>query len=319
MGDFHDADNPSESAARMDLEQLGRTIETRRRRMNLSAREVADAAGISAGYLRVLERGANPKTGKPSRASADVVIRIAQILKVDAGDLLVLAGYPVELGDMAGPLPARGAVIDLLRQVDEAARDFDARGPFFRKQIEDRLRSFTSEIRAMSQGTLQCKPEQEPSLTKLAIQKYCEQHLRAVSFHDERWWGSEDGDAYLSLHADLPPEVEMTRIFLAQEEHRDQLRQTFERHLELGIETYVVPLEKVPQYLWRDFVIYDGALLRRALSDEYDTPGKSAEFTDDPIRVQQALVEFNAILTIAKSNLFDAERILARMSNGAGA
>ena len=53
-----------------DLVRAGALIERARAAAGLSARQLASAAGISAAYLRAIERGANPKTKRPSRPSA---------------------------------------------------------------------------------------------------------------------------------------------------------------------------------------------------------------------------------------------------------
>lgn len=76
------------------LEELGRKLSERRLGRGLSLRTVAGYAEIAPAYLGILEKGENPKTGRPSRPSATVVQNLARALDMDVSQLLVLAGYP---------------------------------------------------------------------------------------------------------------------------------------------------------------------------------------------------------------------------------
>jgi transcriptional regulator with XRE-family HTH domain len=76
-----------------DLWRLGATIRERRSQERIAAEELAERANVSSVYLWILERGADPKTGRPSRPSADRLQRLARELSLDADHLLELAGY----------------------------------------------------------------------------------------------------------------------------------------------------------------------------------------------------------------------------------
>lgn len=297
-----------------ELIQLGKFLEGARKDAGLSAREAADAAGVSPAYFRAIERGSNPKTLKPSRPSADNVVAIARTLGLDPGDVLARAGYDASLASgllTAGP--ARGGVDDLIRQIQEAARGLNRRSPFMAERAREQLKQLTADFRLTSEGTLRCQPEDEPHLTRLAVQQ-CESHLRAVSYEDESWWSSGAGDRYLDLHEDLNSRhVEMTRIFIIDHDTAKKLRTTLERHVALQIDTYVLSPDEVGERYHRDFVIYDDGLLREADSTDLSTDRKEAVFTDDPWRISKALLDFNELRTIARSNLAQADKVLARM------
>ena len=76
------------------LVELGRRLGERRLGRGLSLRTVAGHADMAPAYLGILEKGENPKTGKPSRPSVAVLQSLARALEMDAAQLLILAGYP---------------------------------------------------------------------------------------------------------------------------------------------------------------------------------------------------------------------------------
>lgn len=300
-----------------DLVELGHLIEASRLSANLSAREVADGVGISAAYLRILERGANPKTDRPSRPRAAVLLKLCEVLALDAANVLPRAGRAVPKDFEArarSTRAARGATSDLIQQIQLAAASMSHRGPFLAELMQRRLREVAADMKSMGQGVLRCRPDEEPRLTKLAVRD-CKQHLRAVSYQNDGWWGGADGDRYLELHRGLLNDgVQMTRIFIS-DHPMDAFEQTLRRHQQLQIETYVLPISEVPEMLRQDFVVYDDALLRRALSEEFDI-GKRAEFTDEQVDVMQALDDFNEILEIARSNpAYALDAFLAAMTS----
>jgi transcriptional regulator with XRE-family HTH domain len=295
-----------------ELIQLGQDLEAARKVAGLSAREVAEAAGISAVYLRAIERGSNPKTRKPSRPRAETVLAIARTLALDPSEVLSRAGYSpapfVDLADTGTQAPSRRAVDGLLRQLQESVKGLNRRSPFMYARTVERLEEFTADFRAMASGTLRSTPEEEPHLTRMAVNE-CRSHLRAVSYQDALWWESTAGDGYLQLHAELAKrEVEMTRIFIIPPEALTGLGPTLERHIELGIHTFVLFHDEVNDYYWRDFVLYDDVLLRMATAVDVSADRKSAEFTDNPSRIMQALEDFKYLYRVANTNIASEQR-----------
>lgn len=59
---------------------FGEHLNALRRRKRFSLRALAHAAELSATYIRTLEQGYDPRTGKPIRPSVDVIRRIARAL-----------------------------------------------------------------------------------------------------------------------------------------------------------------------------------------------------------------------------------------------
>lgn len=80
----------------MDLIKLGKIFKEKRKAIGIPLSQAAKRARIDRSSLWVLERGKNPKTGKPSKPSFDKLIRLGQVLRLDKqtqGEILSLAGY----------------------------------------------------------------------------------------------------------------------------------------------------------------------------------------------------------------------------------
>jgi transcriptional regulator with XRE-family HTH domain len=80
----------------MDLKELGRLLRNRRQALGIPAAVVARRAGIGRTTLWQVERGENPRTGKPSRPGKDKLERWAAALGFDRSELpglMELAGY----------------------------------------------------------------------------------------------------------------------------------------------------------------------------------------------------------------------------------
>src|SRR4051812_38374785 len=106
------------------LRAIGEAMERARKAAGMSGREVAEAVGISPTYLRAIEQGSNPKTGRPSKPTAQTLLAIARILGLDPRDLLLRAGYSAELVDHkpSRNAMANRAVDDLIRQLQFSAK-----------------------------------------------------------------------------------------------------------------------------------------------------------------------------------------------------
>lgn len=291
----------------LDLIAFGERLRELRTAAGLSVRELADEVGISSSYLRVLETGENPKTKKPSRPSIQLVENLARAVNDDDGSLRTLAGRrgetdggtedeAREIRPRPRPEPSRpksaGNAADLVSSVRASTRHLTKRSPFMINRAVDRLRQFDKEFRLLARGTLRCASEDEPYLTQLAVQS-CKAHLRAVSFEDQAWWLSPDGERYRDVHARAlrdNSDLAVTRIFLVVPAERAALVPTFRWHLELGITTYVLDLPDVAERWREDYVLYDDTLLRTAFQVSEDR--KEAEFTDDRARVDMQLGEF---------------------------
>lgn len=101
---------------------LGEMLREKIEASGIPAAVIARRTGIGRTTLWVLERGENPKTGKPSRPSQDKLERLAQVLGLDPDErvkLLQLAGYSTRQGfRFASPVPVTSkSRVDLLRDI----------------------------------------------------------------------------------------------------------------------------------------------------------------------------------------------------------
>jgi len=278
----------------------------------MSQRETAEAAGISPTYVRTLEAGSNPNTKRPSRPSPTKLRAIGGALNVDPSVLLELAGYELEpVNNATIEAPALNSVEGDLRRIRDAAKKLYHRSPFIFTQTVESIRKFTTEFLAMADGTFRCTAEEEPFLTRMAYRQ-AKSTVRAVSYQDEKWWNSSRGQEYLDLQEEMHNRrIEIIRIFLVPEAQQPFLRETFERHVALGIPTYVMsPQDVGNDLLCRDFVIFDENLLRTG--ELADAQLKKAEFTDNPAAIAQAVGDFRVLQRIAENTPTEVDRILDR-------
>ncbi|MDQ0733495.1 helix-turn-helix domain-containing protein [Arthrobacter sp. B1I2] len=295
---------------------LGVQLAAARREAGLSVSELAELAGCSDGYVRTIEAGVNPKTGKASRPSEAKILGFAKAVGHDARSWLELVGYDADVTE-AGSQPAKGGVDYYLRGLRDAAKLLPQRSPFMHTQAINVLKRLSNEFERAARGSIEVAPLEEPELTQQAVES-CNSHLRAVSYQDEAWWSSAGGDTYLEHHEKLlNRKVDITRIFLVPKSGIEALLPTLERHIQLEIQAYVLEPDSVEPASRRDFVIYDDTLLREASSvDDGDEDLKEAEFTDDPIRIQGALLKFERMRTAAIALGGDAQRIVRRHKEG---
>lgn len=122
----------------MDLEQLGALIHYKREEAGIPLSTVAKRAGIGRSTLWIIERGANPQTGNPSRPAKETIERLAEALhlnQAETEELLSLADYTVagpSTDTRANLLPATSPTITEINGTVYYAHDgcleaFDAR------------------------------------------------------------------------------------------------------------------------------------------------------------------------------------------------
>lgn len=289
------------------LADLGTRVEERRREAGKSAREIALATGISPVYLRVIETGRNSKTGRASRPSAEVLVRLAQALEMEPDDLLTSAGYtelraehrdetPSAMGDRSRLAPGIAGIADALDLAQTRPSDF------MRELATSELARFETHLAAIASGSFACGPVDEPRIRRLALLDACHRSLHAVSFDDDAWWLGPDGVSHIALHAQLASSKEapvMTRIFLLAPKDHGNYRAVLQQHADAGVEVFVADPVDVPDVWRRDLEIYDSAVLREATSSSRTEAGRHAEFTDDHARLQRAESAFAAIRHVA--------------------
>lgn len=72
---------------------LGKYLHEEREKRNMSLREFSELLGISHTYLKKLETGCNPSTGKPVSPTIETLNEISKALHVSLEYLLEVSGY----------------------------------------------------------------------------------------------------------------------------------------------------------------------------------------------------------------------------------
>lgn len=126
-GELFDAAGFADEAG---LLRLSARIRQRRSELELSARELARRASVSASYVSVLERGLNPKTQRPTRPAPTALQQVAVALQLPAEELLSLAGYDLQAQTTEIPIEPFAKSVEtetlpvVLRDLLEMERDY---------------------------------------------------------------------------------------------------------------------------------------------------------------------------------------------------
>lgn len=106
--------------------KVGEWLKLYREQHNLSMQALADLCGFSKAYINVLEKGVNPKTGKPISPTMQTFEKIARGTKTDVDTLLKILD-----GDQ--PIMVNAPISGDLPDVSPTGKKIDART---RRQLE---------------------------------------------------------------------------------------------------------------------------------------------------------------------------------------
>lgn len=120
--------------------KLGEYLKAYRERHGLSMRALADLCGFSKAYINILEKGVNPKTGKPISPTIQAFEKIAAGTKTDVDTLLkildsdqpITVPAPASVSDQHSPRDLN----DLARFLNKTEIMFD--GDIYRLDEDDR-------------------------------------------------------------------------------------------------------------------------------------------------------------------------------------
>ena len=76
-----------------DFNNLSATLKQLRIEHGASLREFSEALGISHAYLSKLERGTDPRTGKPITPTIETIAKIAEGLNIPVKNFMTMCGY----------------------------------------------------------------------------------------------------------------------------------------------------------------------------------------------------------------------------------
>jgi transcriptional regulator with XRE-family HTH domain len=75
------------------MNRLGELLKRKREQMGLSLRNVAELTGLSHAYIKILEKGEDPKTKAATAPTIITLVKLADFLNIKLPDLLILSGY----------------------------------------------------------------------------------------------------------------------------------------------------------------------------------------------------------------------------------
>lgn len=94
------------------LMKLGEWLKAYREEHGLSMRAMADLCGFSKAYINILEKGINPKTGKPISPTMQAFEKIAEATQIDTDSLLRILGgnQPITIPAASSQRPRKKGV-----------------------------------------------------------------------------------------------------------------------------------------------------------------------------------------------------------------
>lgn len=84
--------------------KLGEYLKSEREKRKMSLRDFSELLGISHTYLKKLETGCNPTTGKPVSPTIETLSEISKSLNIPLEYLLKVAGYVKDDNNLQEPL-----------------------------------------------------------------------------------------------------------------------------------------------------------------------------------------------------------------------
>ncbi len=154
----------------MDLKRVAAIIHEKREASGIPPAVLARKAGVGRTTLWILERGENPKTGKPSRPAKDLLERLGTVLcltPAELDELLDLAGYTPRRPDAAAAQAApTSAPASAPQQQGATIKDFvDAMLALHRQLAEDFRAELRQVVREFAREQPSPFPRYYPAIT----------------------------------------------------------------------------------------------------------------------------------------------------------
>jgi len=105
---------------------IGEVIKNYREEHGMSQRQFALKCDVSNGYISMLERGVNPKTGEPIMPSISALKTISSAMNISLNELLTMADdMPINLSGEIDPISDSKLVefVDLFSKLTEDQQD----------------------------------------------------------------------------------------------------------------------------------------------------------------------------------------------------
>jgi hypothetical protein len=213
---------------------------------------------------------------------------------------------------------------DLLRDIDRQKSEVTAALAEHISWKERRIiTSAMGQLEKLSTGTIEIDDSDRELITNSEfLLSLAKERVRAVSFQDEAFWSSPEGEHFLEAHQSAKASgIKISRVFVLTGTPSAPTVQTIQKQLQQGLDVYVHIATEAELSLMQDFVIYDANFIRLGLVPQigpFDHGraaslglSKFARLTNNQDEVQQFEYRFEAL----RRKAFPASSWLSRQDN----
>jgi hypothetical protein len=159
------------------------------------------------------------------------------------------------------------------------------------------LQESTGQLTVLAGGRFTCSSLQEIYFVREALM-CTRSEVCAVAARGPGWWLKPEADAYWRVYGEAAGRISITRIFLGDPVVNPDLRAILNRHSGLGMRTYWIAAELVPDALKQPIVVFDQGLLHRSFMGRSIDEEQEVEFTTDARAVVRARTNFGVIMSL---------------------
>jgi hypothetical protein len=187
----------------------------------------------------------------------------------------------------------------VVRAVDAAATTTEERGPFMESLARETLEHALERLEDIADGVAACESSDELRLVRRALD-HCSHQVRAVAARGTDWWRRPEADLYWRAYGSAAARLSIERIFVLRSDIDEQMQQVLVRHHRLGMKTYVVRAEQLPEERIEPLVIFDQQIVHRHAAQRQSGDRYRIEFSTRPDDILRAEENFLSILDVAE-------------------
>jgi hypothetical protein len=187
----------------------------------------------------------------------------------------------------------------VVRTVAAAAEIAQERGPFMESLASETLEKAMDRMEGIADGVVPCESADELRLVRRALD-HCTHQVRAVAARGTDWWRRPEADLYWRAYGAAAERISIERIFVLRSEIDEHMHQVLTRHHRLGMKTYVVRADELPEERIEPLVVFDQELVHRHAAQRHSRDAYRIEFSTRPDDILRAEENFIAILDFAE-------------------
>src|SRR5579863_10450124 len=186
----------------MNLKQLGIVLHNKRKGLGIPLAVLARKANVGRSTLWALERGENPKTGKPSRPSHEILERLATSLVLtpeERAEVMMLAGY--EESDQVTQVPSQQAMpvaqaMTMMNVLIDSLQALTQSSEAIREELHELKQVVLSIQQEQQKGHDEQKSQECPSQKVASYIKYDYPVYYPIIVQDCLWKVIDENEAY---------------------------------------------------------------------------------------------------------------------------